>query len=260
MTSMPSLVPSSRPSQFPTTNVPSARPSISGWVVVLTTSTTVETLLDDTVVNDYVTSVASYYGVNESDVTPSVSYNTGGNFVLKIPDDATSEDVVEAVVESVAASLDIHPSSINVFVDMANGVVSFTVTSEDYIGAAEAAFDLATDAHQSNIISSIGSLLMGASVETYDATGIVEAIVEFTVDADDALEDLTAAAFEAIQFFENEGFGVEIESNFVFTNFYNYILYKCCCEQVISHLHQRSCHLCLHRRHFLRRHLPSLVR
>lgn len=212
MTSMPSLAPSSRPSQFPTTDVPSARPSLSGWVITLTTSTTVQTSLDDLVVNDYVTSVANYYGVNESDVTSSVSYNTKGSVVLVLPEDATSSDVVKAVAESVAASLDIHPSSVDVFVDMDNGLVSFIVSSEDYSQAAENQFDLSSNAYAADIISSIEVLLTGASVESYDVSNDVEAVVGFTVDADEAMEDLTAAAFEALQFFENEGLNVEIDS------------------------------------------------
>jgi len=209
---MPSLAPSSRPSQFPTTDVPSARPSLSGWVITLTTSTTVQTSLDDLVVNDYVTSVANYYGVNESDVTSSVSYNTKGSVVLVLPEDATSSDVVKAVAESVAASLDIHPSSVDVFVDMDNGLVSFIVSSEDYSQAAENQFDLSSNAYAADIISSIEVLLTGASVESYDVSNDVEAVVGFTVDADEAMEDLTAAAFEALQFFENEGLNVEIDS------------------------------------------------
>jgi len=212
VTSMPSLAPSSRPSQFPTTDVPSARPSLSGWVITLTTSTTVQTSLDDLVVNDYVTSVANYYGVNESDVTSSVSYNTKGSVVLVLPEDATSSDVVKAVAESVAASLDIHPSSVDVFVDMDNGLVSFIVSSEDYSQAAENQFDLSSNAYAADIISSIEVLLTGASVESYDVSNDVEAVVGFTVDADEAMEDLTAAAFEALQFFENEGLNVEIDS------------------------------------------------
>ena len=212
MTSMPSELPTRLPSVFPTTDTPTAMPSLSGWVVTVSASTMTTTKLDDDIIRSYVSAVADFYGVNESDVATAVTYSTSGSLALIIPEESTKEDILDAVTESLADSLDIHPSTIDITVDMDSGEVLFTITSDSYNGAAEVVFELSSDLNKDMIIASIESSIPDLVVSTYAVSEEVEATVTFTVDADDAKEDLTAAAFETAHFFEAEEFDVDVDS------------------------------------------------
>ena len=94
---------------------------------------------------------------------------------------------------------------------MDTGVVEFTISSDNFEEAAGVAFDLDNDQYQQAIVDSIESSIPSIVVEEYEVDTEVTANIEFTVDADDASNDLTQAAWQSEQLLSD--FDVEVQSN-----------------------------------------------
>lgn len=212
MTSFPTNVPSRTPSQVPTTAIPSAAPSMSGWVATVSTSTATTEEIDSTIVDDYISQIATIYGVDPSDITSETAYATSGSMQMTIPIGVSEDEVIDAVTASIAEALGVHPQDVDVLVNVDTGDVQYTVTSDNYSDAAGNQFDLANDIVRDGIIASIESVLPSATVDGYEVSEDVDATLTFTVDADDALNDLTQAAFQANNVLSDFG-EVDIESN-----------------------------------------------
>ena len=210
-TSAPTFLPSVTPSLRPTTTLPSAVPSLTGWVATVSASTVVTTAIDSNEIENYAASVAEYYGVEESDVTVTTSYETTGTLTMIIPNDVSENELVDVITENIAESLGVHPQEISVVVDMETGEVSFTISSDDYIGANESQFELERD--QDSIIAAIENAIPQITVEDLSISEDVDAIIEFTVDADEASNDLTQAAWRSEQLLSD--FDVVVENNYV---------------------------------------------
>jgi hypothetical protein len=111
----------------------------------------------------------------------------------------TEEQLVDAISSSIAESLGVHPSEVNVEVDMETGAVEFTVASDNYENAAANQFELDNDQKIESIINEIEQTIPEVSVDSYDVTDDIEASLEFTVDANFAENDLTQAAWQSEQ-------------------------------------------------------------
>jgi len=209
LTSAPTFLPSVTPSVGPTTMLPSTVPSLTGWVATVRASTTVTTPIDSTEIEHYASNVAQYYGVDISDVTVSTAYETTGSLTLMIPDDVNENELVDAITDSISESLDLHPQDVNVIVNMETGEVTFTIDSDDFIGANEAQFELARDQHA--IIAAIQNVIPDVQVEEFIVSENIDATIEFTIDADEASNDLTQAAWRSEQLLSD--FDVAVESN-----------------------------------------------
>ena len=201
------------PSGIPTTSVPSAVPSLAGWVATVSASTVTTEQIDQAVIDDYALTLAEYYAVETSDVAVSTVYETSGSLTMTIPEGVTENEVVDAVTASIAESLGVHAQDVEVTVDMETGDVGFAVTSDTYSDAANTQFDLDNSNYQDAIVNSIATLIPSATVDSYEVSDEISANIEFTVDADDASNDLTQASWQTEQLLSDAGWTVEVESN-----------------------------------------------
>ena len=191
--------------------MPTRSPSISGWVATVSASTSTTSDIGTSTITNIEETIAGYYGISTDDISSEVAYGASGSFTLAIPDDVSEDTVIDAVISSVAESLDVHPSDIDVTVDMETGEVEFTVSSESYSEAAQNQFDLSSDSFEESISSSIEVAIPSTVFEDFVVSDDVEATIEFIVDADPEAQDLTAAGYQTEQLL-NE-FEVEVESN-----------------------------------------------
>ena len=176
---------------------------MTGWVATVTASTSATDKIDAEVIDDYISSVAGYYGVDTSDVIVSTTYGASGSMSMTIPSDVSEDELVDVITASIANSLGVHPQDVNVSVDMETGVVEFTVTSENFNDAAADQFDLSNDQYKNDIIATIENALPSVTVDDYGISDDVVATIEFTVDADKATNDLTQAAFQTEELFSS---------------------------------------------------------
>ena len=131
---------------------------------------------------------------------------------ISIPEGVSEDAVVDAVTSSIADALGVHPQDVDVTVDMETGAIEFTVSSDDFGDAAGNQFDLDNDQYQNAIISGIADSLPEAVVDSFEVDDDVTATIEFTVDADEANNDLTQAAWQSEQLLDNFG-DVSVDSN-----------------------------------------------
>ena len=85
---------------------------LSGFVSTVTATTTVTEDFDQSIVEDYIDNVATFYGVDSSAVTANTIYTTSGTLLITIPVDVTPEEIESAVANSIADSIGFHPSNI----------------------------------------------------------------------------------------------------------------------------------------------------
>ena len=213
MTSSPTGVPSKTPSSRPSTTIPSAPPSVTGLVATVTASTSITEALDDTEVSAYTDSVAEYYGVDADDVSTTVIYSATGSMVVNVPEGVTEEELSNAVQDSIASSLGVHPQNVQVDVDLETGEVTFTVISDDFDTIQEAQFNLVNEVTQQDIVSGIVEDIPEAVVDSISVSDETTATIEFTVDADEASNDVTQAAWQTEQLLSG-AFDVEVDSKF----------------------------------------------
>jgi hypothetical protein len=88
------------------------------------------------------------------------------------------------------------------------------VTAEDYSDAASVQFDLENTLTQEAILNAIESSIPDVHVESYEVAEELTASLEFTVDADNATNDLTQAAWQSEQLF-NAFDQVEVDNAYV---------------------------------------------
>ena len=187
------------PTVGPTTPIPSAQPSITGWVATVSASTTTTESIEQSTIDSYTSDIADYYGVDVNDVEVTTSYAATGTMTITVPETATEEELVDAITTSIADSLGVHPGDIDVSVDMETGAVEFTVTSDEYEDAAATQFDLENDQTQSAIVNAIETAVPDVTVDSYDVSDDVTASIEFVIDANDASNDLTQAGWQSEQ-------------------------------------------------------------
>merc|ERR1711925_60945 len=97
---------------------------------------------------------------------------------------------------------------------METGEVTFTLTSDDISDIEEAQFNLEKESIEQELITEIEESVPGVSVENVDVNKVIAAEIEFTIDANDAQNDLTQAAFEAENLFTDD-FEVSVDNSFV---------------------------------------------
>ena len=210
------MLPSLQPIKAPTTTQPSAPPTMSGFISTVTATTSVSEDFDQSTIEDYITDVAQIYGVDASDITAETAYTTSGSLSMTIPTDVSISEVEESVAISIAESLNIHPQAVAVTVDAETGEVHFTVTTPSFDEAADIQFDLENAERTESIIGTIEDLLPSVSVEEFAVSEDIDVTIEFVVDADDAANDLTQAAFQSEQLLSGLDFDVTVESNLTF--------------------------------------------
>ena len=197
---------------MPTTTIPSPSPSIAGWVATVTATAVATGEVDENTVEDYATDIAEYYGVAPDEVTVTTTYGAGGSMQVTIPDDISEVELVDAITNSIAESLGVHPSDVDVVVDMETGEVEYTVSSDNYLDAATNQFDLGRPQVQDAIAEAIQEAVPSVTIEEIEVDEEVNATLEFIVDANDASRNLEQAAYQSEQLLSDFG-DVRTESN-----------------------------------------------
>lgn len=212
ITPAPSRTPTVKPTTAPVTSMPSATPSISGWVVTISAKASVSTPIRSDDIEAYASNLAELYGVDESDIKVAMLYETTGSIELIIPEAISEIDLTDAITTSIAESLGVHAADVDVIVDMETGDVEFTITSDSFNQAASVQFDLSNDRTQEAIFSAIESFVPTLAVDGFEVNDDVVASIEFVVDANDAHNDLTQAAWQSEQLLQD--FDVSVKSKF----------------------------------------------
>jgi hypothetical protein len=215
-TSAPTFMPSAQPSSAPVTQMPTVAPTITGWVSTVRASKTTTSDIEQDTLDNYASDVADYYGVEPSDVTLSTNYESSGTMLLIIPDDVSQSELTDAITASLADSVGVHPQNVEVTVDMETGEVQFTIVSDTFNDAAGVSFDLNNYQNQNDITNLIQEALPSVLVDALDTSKDVTIALEITIDANDAENDLTQAAWQSERLLQD--FDVSVENNVFVAN------------------------------------------
>ena len=132
---------------------------------------------------------------------------------VDVPEGTSEEDVVNALVESIAETLGVHPSTIAVEYDPNTGEVVYTITSEDAETLADIASVIEKDSQtfedevNANLASTDLALEKGIEITVSDITSPTEIVaeIEVIVDATDSITDPKEAIDEIETKLEEEG-------------------------------------------------------
>ena len=163
--------------------------------------------------DDYAQQVAEIYGVDPTDVSATVEYEVTGTMKIDIPDDVTTEEVAEAIKQSLLDTLGLHPRDVEVTVDE-DGNVSYVISNSDLRVLQEVQFKMNLQTVQNNIQTNLKDQLPGVDVQRIDVSEDVVATLEFSIDADEATSNLLQAGEEAKKVFEDDGFETDTSGNF----------------------------------------------
>jgi hypothetical protein len=95
-----------------------------------------EALSEEEVKQNLTRAIAQSYNVSEDEVEVELNYVAKGSMVIDIPKDQSLEEIEEALIDSIAEALDVHPKDISVTIDPESGEVEFEVrTGEDFVEA-----------------------------------------------------------------------------------------------------------------------------
>lgn len=212
ITAAPSNIPSLTPTKTPSTSIPTAIPSSSGWISTLTATSIATNQHPTSEIESYVSDVAEFYGVDHSSIDIETSYEVSGEMLVMIPNNVSESELTEAIKISVAESLEVHPSNVDVVINMETGEVDFTISSDVFNEAASVRFDLNKDQYEESIVNEIENAIPSIIVDRYDVNDDVVFVFEIVVDANEAENDLTQAEWHSEQLLSD--FNVNIESNF----------------------------------------------
>jgi len=214
LTKPPSDVPTVSPSLFPTSAIPSPAPSKTGLIVTVTAHASVNAPITSTEITPYISEVAEYYGVLSSDVASQVIYSLSGSLSMDIPDNVSDDDLMKATQTSIASVLDIHPSIVTVDVNRDTGVVTYTIASDDFVSVANAANDLDDD---DTVLVDIKELVEqsigGVVVEAITSSSDIQGEITFSINVEDATNDLTHAEYLTAELLSE--YSVNVEEAFI---------------------------------------------
>jgi 2C-methyl-D-erythritol 2,4-cyclodiphosphate synthase len=131
-----------------------------------------------------------------------------------IPSDVSEEELEEIIKQSLAETLNTHPQNVEVQIDMETGEVTFTLTSDDITEVQQAQFDMNNDIIVDALSENIETSIPGVVFQNVEIEETIAAEVEVIVDADNATNDLTQAAFQAEKIFSDD-FEVNVKTDYV---------------------------------------------
>lgn len=130
MTSAPSIVPSLLPSILPSSTMPTTIPTATGAIVFVDMNKLVTSSLTDDEITDIVTGAENIFGVYPGDVEVQVTYDITGSITIDTENsNIPAEEILSVMQDSIATTLNVHPSDVSVSIDPESGVVSYTVSS-----------------------------------------------------------------------------------------------------------------------------------
>ena len=95
-------------------------------------SRTVTAVLDDSEINEVQDVIAGAYGVEADDLTTSTQYVTTGTITVTIPDSDSTQEALDVLTESLASTLGIDESDIELEIDLVSGEVTYSISTDDY--------------------------------------------------------------------------------------------------------------------------------
>jgi len=213
VSSQVSIVTSS-PSNLPTmtTFLPSASPSVSGIVVTITLSSVGSLSKEELDIIE--SEIASDFDIDANDVVAEAVYTISGAMVVsEIDDDIAEEELANIFKESIADSLGVHISSVNVDIDRVTGEVAFTVTIDDIDLANETQETLSSSEFLQTVESEMSSSLpTEVRITTIAVDEDVLMNVVVTIDASESPRDVSEVSTEVVERYESNGFEVSSDS------------------------------------------------
>lgn len=187
------------PSGTPTSTAPSALPTITGAVIFVEMNQEVVTSLTDDEVADIIAAAEVSFGVYPENVQAEVSYEITGTVSFDLDDiEASDEEIISVLQESIADALNIHSSNVEIRIDPATGVATYVVSSESAEDALELQGILREESTNDAIAQNVANIIPELTeLEVRPEYGVY-ADVTLTVDAtnvDDS--DASIEAFEA---------------------------------------------------------------
>ena len=212
VTSAPTQTPSFVPTMAPTSTVPTMAPTITGSVVFVEMNKIVTASLSEEDVAEIVASAETTFNVYPGSVEAEISYDITGTVAITTDGtDLSEESVASALQTSIADTLNVHPSDVDVVIDSDSGVATYTISSATADEAAVLQDELQLATTSDAIASEVANVLPAiSSVTRYlifpyefnfelivDPEYGVYAEVTLTVDATNADDvDSSIAAFE----------------------------------------------------------------
>ena len=134
--------------------MPSAVPTITGAVVFVDMNKLVTSSLTDDEIIEIVNEAEDTFGVYPGDIEVEVTYDITGSISIETDGSEVSEgELVSALQDSIANTLNVHPSDVSVSIDSETGIATYTISS----ASAKAALNLQEAVHDSSISDAIGS-------------------------------------------------------------------------------------------------------
>jgi phenylpyruvate tautomerase PptA (4-oxalocrotonate tautomerase family) len=195
VTASPSITPSMTPSKLPSSTIPSALPTITGSVVFVDLNKMVSSSLSDEEIATIVTDVENTFGVYPGDVEVEVTYDVMGSVTLvtdgsEIPE----EELASTLQQSIASTLNVHPSDVSIVVDSETGVATYTIsspTAEEASNLQEVLQDTETNNAIASVVTEEIPAITGVSVDPdYGVYADVQLVVDATnaVNVDESME------------------------------------------------------------------------
>jgi len=207
ITSLPTTSPSKVPSLTPTTRVPTAPPTITGLVVTIEVSRPVTSELSMEKSHNLTMTVSSAFDVAPEEVSTDISYVSSGSLELNIPHGMDEEIVADAITESLAKLLDVHPSIVSVSaIDLDTGIVEYEISSETYFNATEIQSEI-SGLTIDFLNEEIQQLLPSVSVENMFRDDEIEIVLSIVVDASDTT-DVAVAVNGVVDTVGDDGYSI----------------------------------------------------
>ena len=224
-------LPTKSPVLAPTSSIPTIAPSITGLVASIEISKPVTSslsteeldLIEQTIVDAFFNGTAPIEG-EEAPYNVQIEYTTQGTMKVDVPSGTSEEDVINVLVDSIAETLGVHPSNIEVEYNPTTGEVIYIITSEDaetlsdITSILEEDLDSFEDELNANLIVSSSEILgleFGGLISISDVEAPTEIVaeIEVIVDATDLPNnvDPEEAINEMETKLEEEGVGFEVE-------------------------------------------------
>lgn len=128
ITSAPSTMPSIHPSDAPSSNVPTIKPTITGAVVFIDMQQLVTANLTNEEIDDLIVAVENTFGLFPHNVEAEISYDITGTIQIDMNEEVSTEELISTLEDSIAQTLNVHVSDVVVEIG-SEGVATYTISS-----------------------------------------------------------------------------------------------------------------------------------
>jgi hypothetical protein len=216
VTSAPTFIPTVSPSKAPSTEIPSALPTITGSVVFVELTTQVYSSMPPEEVQDIISIAEQEFGLMPGNVEAEVTYEIYGTLDVTIEGDYDEEELIETLKTALAESLNIHESDVEITIDPETGVISYTISSSTAEDGLELQDSLALVDTTADISERVTAAMPNISSIDIDQDYGVFANIELIVDTTNTPDiDASMASFENVMTETYGDFDVSQESVYI---------------------------------------------